>query len=109
MEGDPKFEASQDIPDVPYAEYARLVGLQGVRVESPEEIGPAWDAALRADRPFVLEALTDPDVPPLPPHVTLEQAKAVMASMAKGDPDRIGAVTQMLKEKVQELLPGRGR
>jgi pyruvate dehydrogenase (quinone) len=109
MEGDPKFEASQDVPDVPYAELARLIGLRGVRVESPEEVGPAWDAALRADRPFVLEAVTDPNVPPLPPHVTLEQAKAVMASMAKGDPDRIGAMTQMLKEKVQELLPGRGR
>ena len=65
MEGDPKFEASQSIPDLRYADYARLVDLAGTRVEDPEQVGAAWDEALASDRPFVLDAVTDPDVPPL--------------------------------------------
>jgi pyruvate dehydrogenase (quinone) len=107
MEGDPKFEASQDIPDFPYADYARLVGLGGVRVDDPNDIGAAWDEALAADRPFVLEAVTDPDVPPLPPHITLKQSKAMMFALAKGDPDFGGIVRQTLKDKVSEYLPTR--
>jgi pyruvate dehydrogenase (quinone) len=72
LQGDPKFEASQDIPDFPYARYAELIGLRGIRIDRPEEIGDAWDAALSADRPVVLEAVVDPDVPLLPPHISSE-------------------------------------
>jgi pyruvate dehydrogenase (quinone) len=107
MEGDPKFEASQDLPDFPYAEYARMVGLAGVRVDDPDALGAAWDDALTADRPFVLEAVTDPDVPPLPPHITLKQAKAMTFALAKGDPDFGDIVRQTLKDKVSEYLPTR--
>jgi pyruvate dehydrogenase (quinone) len=108
LEGDPRFEASQELPDVPYARYAELVGLRGIRVDDPEAVGAAWDAAFAADRPTVIDAITDPDVPPLPPHVTLKQAKAMMASMASGDPERWGAIRQMAKGKLAELLPRRG-
>jgi pyruvate dehydrogenase (quinone) len=107
MEGDPKFEASQDLPDFPYAEYARMVGLGGVRVDDPDALGSAWDEALASDRPFVLEAVTDPDVPPLPPHITLKQAKAMTFALAKGDPDFGDIVRQTLKDKVSEYLPSR--
>jgi pyruvate dehydrogenase (quinone) len=107
MEGDPKFEASQDLPDFPYAEYARMVGLGGIRVDDPEELGSAWDEALSSDRPFLLEAVTDPDVPPLPPHITLKQAKAMTFALAKGDPDFGDIVRQTLKDKVSEYLPTR--
>src|SRR5207237_6009336 len=85
MEGDPKFEASQDVPDFPYARYAEMLGLKGIRVDSPDAVGPAWDEALAADRPVVYEAVTDPEVPPLPPHITLEQAKAMSSALLKGD------------------------
>src|SRR5205809_3056928 len=85
LAGDPKFEASQTLPDFPYADYARSLGLDGVRIDHPEAIGPAWDRALNADRPFVFEAITDPDVPPMPPHITLAQAKAFGSSVLKGD------------------------
>src|SRR5512146_3253434 len=68
MMGDPKLEASQDVPDFPYARYAESLGLKGIHVDRPEQIGPAWDAALSADRPCVVEAVADPEVPPLPPH-----------------------------------------
>ncbi len=107
MNGDPKFEASQDLPDVHYAEYARLVGLAGTRVESPDAIGDAWDEALGSDRPFVLEAVTDPDVPPMPPHISLAEAKAMTFALAKGDPDFGHVVRQTLKDKVSEYLPSR--
>ncbi|MGY1707485.1 thiamine pyrophosphate-requiring protein [Geodermatophilus sp. SYSU D00697] len=67
MEGDPRFDASQSLPDFPYAGYADLLGLTGIRVTDPGELGPAWDRALSADRPVVVEVLVDPDVPLLPP------------------------------------------
>ena len=107
MEGDPKYEASQDLPDFPYAEYARMVGLDGTRVESPSALGGAWDEAFASERPFVLEAVTDPSVPPLPPHITLKQAKAMTFALAKGDPDFGDVVRQTLKDKVSEYLPSR--
>ena len=107
LEGDPKFEASQDIPDFPYARYAELVGLKGVRVESPEEIAAAWDEVLAADRPAVLEAVTDPEVPPLPPHISFEQARHFVLSVARGDSGRRAMIEQSLKAKLKEFLPGR--
>jgi pyruvate dehydrogenase (quinone) len=109
MEGNPKFEASQDICDFPYARYAELVGLRGIRVNTPDEIGPGWDAAFAADRPVVLEVVTDPDVPPLPPHITLEQAKKYTSTLLKGDPDEGGIIHQSFTELVAKLLPHRKR
>jgi pyruvate dehydrogenase (quinone) len=107
MEGNPKFEGSQDLPDFPYARYAELVGLKGIRVETPDQVGPAWDEALNADRPVVYEALTDPEVPPLPPHITIEQAKALSSALLSGDPNAGRIVKQSFSQKLQEFLPGR--
>jgi pyruvate dehydrogenase (quinone) len=107
LEGDPKFEASQEIPDFPYARYAELVGLKGVRVESPDEIADAWDEVLAAERPAVLEAVTDPEVPPLPPHITFEQARHFVLSVARGDRGRRAMIEQSFKAKLKEFLPGR--
>jgi pyruvate dehydrogenase (quinone) len=107
LEGDPKFEASQEIPDFPYARYAELLGLRGVRVESPDAIGDAWDEVLGADRPAVLEAVTDPEVPPLPPHISFEQARNFMLALARGDEGWRDMVEQSLKAKLAEILPGR--
>jgi pyruvate dehydrogenase (quinone) len=100
MSGDPRFEASQDVPDFPYARYAELIGLHGISVDKPEDVGPAWEDALRADRPCVLEARTDPNVPPLPPHLTFEQAKAFASAVLKGDPDS----WQMIKQTMKDLM-----
>ena len=107
MEGNPKFEGSQDLPDFPYARYAELVGLKGIRVETPDQVGPAWDEALNADRPVVYEAITDPEVPPLPPHITIEQAKALSSALLSGDPNAGRIVRQSFSQKLQEFLPGR--
>jgi pyruvate dehydrogenase (quinone) len=107
MEGDPKYEASQDLPDFPYADYAEMIGLTGIRVDDPEQLGDAWDRALSSPRPVVLEAITDPEVPPLPPHITLAQAKALTSALAHGDPSRGQIIKQAAKQKVEEFLPGR--
>jgi pyruvate dehydrogenase (quinone) len=107
MSGDPKFEGSQDLPDFPYAQYAELLGLKGIRVDRPEEVAPAWDEALASDRPVVYEAVTDPEVPPLPPHITLEQAKALSSALLGGDPHTRRIIRQSFKQKVEEFLPGR--
>ncbi len=85
MEGNPKFDATQNLPDVPYHRFAELIGLRGIYVDTPDAIGPAWEAALASDRPVVLEVRTDPEVPPLPPHITFEQAKNFTETLLKGD------------------------
>jgi len=100
MEGNPRFEATQQVPDVRYAEFARSLGLQGIFVDTPEALRAAWLQALQADRPVLLEVKTDPEVAPLPPHITLKQAKAFMASMMKGDR---GAV-QVLSDTASQLF-----
>ncbi|SFF58944.1 pyruvate dehydrogenase (quinone) [Actinacidiphila alni] len=107
MEGAPQFLPSQSIPDVRYADFARSVGLEGVRVEKPGEVLGAWQQALAADRPFVIDFRTDPAVPPIPPHATLDQIEAAASSVLHGDSDRAAVVKQGVKAKVQELLPGR--
>ncbi len=104
MAGDPKFEGSQNIPDFAYARYAELIGLTGIEVSRPEEIGPAWDRAFAADRPVVIDALCDPDVPPLPPHITFEQAKGYISSILGGDPDLKGIAKQSFKQMTAGFL-----
>jgi len=106
MVGDPKFESSQNLPDFPYAEYGRQLGLQGIRVENPDDIGAAWDEAFRADRPTVLEFVTDPDVPMMPPHITFEQARAYASSMFKGDPDTWDILRATVKDASTGLFAG---
>ncbi|MGW8948906.1 thiamine pyrophosphate-requiring protein [Streptomyces sp. NPDC055709] len=107
MSGAPRFEESQHIPDLPYAEIAERLGLQGVRVEKPEQVGEAWEQALAATCPFVIDFRTDPAVPPIPPHATLDQIEAAAASVLKGDGDRAAMIKQGFKAKVQDMLPGR--
>jgi pyruvate dehydrogenase (quinone) len=106
--GDPKFEGSQDLPDFPFARYAELLGLTGVRMQRPEEIEPGWRAALSADRPVVVEAHTDPEVPPLPPHITFDQAKAYAQAIVKGDSGGWDMIKQSVKNVAESYLPHRG-
>jgi pyruvate dehydrogenase (quinone) len=108
MEGDPKFAASQDIPDFDYAAYADLCGLQGIRVEHPEEITGAWKRAFASPVPTVIDVLASADVPPIPPHIEWKQAKALMSALLTGDPDTAGIVRQATKQSLLDLLPGRG-
>ena len=108
MEGDPKYAASQDIPDFPYASYAESLGLKGIRVDRPEQIVPAWEAAFSADRPVVLDVYTDPDVPTLPPHISFDQARHFMQAMVKGDANTGGIIKESLMEVVHSILPHGG-
>src|SRR3954465_7273281 len=104
LAGEAKLEASQDLPDFPYARYAELLGLTGVRVDRPEDVGAGWDRVLSANGPAVLEVVTDPDVPPLPPHIRMEQAKGMAKSIYHGDPDRGGMIRSALKDKLAEFV-----
>ncbi|HEX4416401.1 MAG TPA: thiamine pyrophosphate-requiring protein [Kofleriaceae bacterium] len=98
MVGDPKFNASQNLPAFPYAKYAELIGLAGIEVTTPEQIGPALDQALALDRPVVVECHVDPEVPPLPPHISFKQARNFASSIAHGDPHRWRMVEQAAKQ-----------
>jgi len=102
MEGNPKFEDSQDLPDVPYHQFAQSIGLAGIYVDRPEDIGPAWDQALAAGKPVLIEFRTDPDTMPLPPHITLQQAQKYGTALLKGDPNEAGIIAQ----SVRQLLAG---
>ncbi len=108
MEGAPKFVESQTLPDVDYAHFAASLDLLAIHVDKPEDVGPAWDRAFAADRPTLLDVRTDPDVPPIPPHATVEQIKDAAEAMIKGDEDALGVVRTGLKQKLQEFLPGKG-
>jgi pyruvate dehydrogenase (quinone) len=105
--GDPKFEASQSLPDVPYAHFAELIGLRGIRVEDPDQVGPAWDEALSSDRPVVLDMVTDPNVPPLPPHITLKQARQFVNSLVKGEPEAGSVLINSARQLVGSIMPGK--
>lgn len=110
LAGDPKFPGSQDIPDVPYAKYAELLGLCGVYCDQPKKVGEAWDVALAADRPVVLEFKVDADIAPIPPHIMLEQGRKA-AKAAVQDPEGLGIATKGIRQKFAELVghvPGRG-
>ncbi len=105
MEGAPKFAESQTLPSVDYAGFAASLGLEGIAVDKPDDIGPAWDRALAAGRPTLLDVRCDPNVPPIPPHATLDQMKDAGRAILKGDQDRWGIVKEGVKTKVQEFLP----
>ncbi len=113
MAGDPKFMGSQYIPDVPYAQFAELLGLKGIRCDDPARMGSAWEEALRADRPVVLEVVVSNEVPPIPPHIKYEQAKKSAKAVLGGDPQAAGIIKEGAKQKlheftesIKEKLPG---
>ncbi|MFG3200893.1 thiamine pyrophosphate-requiring protein [Streptomyces sp. NPDC048192] len=110
MAGDPKYPASQEIPDVPYAAYAQLLGLKGIVCDDPARVGSAWDEALACDRPVVLEFKVDNEIAPIPPHIMKAQGKkAAMAALH--DPEKAGITAKGVRQKLTEYaehLPGRG-
>jgi pyruvate dehydrogenase (quinone) len=105
MEGDPKYAGTQWLPDFDYAAYGELCGLEGIFCDSGDEMRSAWERALAANRPVVLEVKTDPEIPPLPPHITFEQAKKMGKAMLK-DPERTGVMEKSLRGKLAEFLKG---
>jgi pyruvate dehydrogenase (quinone) len=109
MGGSPQFLPSQELPDFDYAAFAQGIGLEGIAVDDPERVGPAWDEALAARRPCVIEFRTDPAVPPIPPHATWDQVINATESIVRGDSDRVNMIKEGVKSKLRDLLPGAGR
>jgi len=103
LASDPKMEASQDLPEFHFARYAELLGLKGIRVEEPGQVAAAWEEALSADRPVVFEAVTDPEFPPLPPHIKMEQAKKIARALMEGDEHRGRIIKESIKQKLPEF------
>ena len=106
MEGNPKFEATQTLPNVAYHRFAELIGLKGIYVDDPEQLCRAWDEALAARVPVILEVKCDPEVPPLPPHIGLEQAKDFMFALGKGDPNGGSVIKDTARQVLSHILPG---
>jgi pyruvate dehydrogenase (quinone) len=105
--GDPKFDASQDLPDFPYAAYAKMLGLEGIKVEHADDVPAAFDEAMMCRKPVLVEALTDPAVPMLPPHISVEQTKHFMSSLIHGDSDAWDMVKQTYKDVVDGYFPSK--
>jgi pyruvate dehydrogenase (quinone) len=106
MGGSPKFEESQSLPDLSYADVARSMGLQAISVDSDDAVAGAWDEALAADGPVLMDVACDPEVPPIPPHATYEQMKELTSAVLRGDPNAWHLMYQGAKTKVQEFIPG---
>jgi pyruvate dehydrogenase (quinone) len=104
LAGDAKLPSTQDLPPFDSAAFARQLGLEGIRVERPQDVGPAWDRALASAVPTVLDVVTDPEVPPLPPHIRLEHAKGMASALLHGDPASGRIVRQSLAAKVKEIV-----
>jgi len=96
--GDPRFDASQLLPPFPYADYAKMLGLRGIRIDRPEQVALAWEEAMSSDRPVVLDMVTDPNVMPIPPHVTGKQAKSYLSALWKGDPEAVATLKATARE-----------
>jgi pyruvate dehydrogenase (quinone) len=107
MSGFPKFEGSQELPEFPYAKYAELLGLHGIRVDDPREVGAAWDEAFTVERPVVIDAITDPEIATLPPHITIDQALGYLKSVIKGDPNRKAMVLDSYNQMLDAWMPKR--
>ena len=105
MEGMPRFEATQQIPDFPYHKFGEMLGFKGIYVDDPDKMGAAWDEALASDRPVILEVKTDPEVPPLPPHISLTQAKKFMNTVAHGDPKEGHMLKDVANQVLASVLP----
>lgn len=103
MEGNPRFPTTQDLPEMPYARFAELIGLGGILVDDPAALGDAWERALAADRPTLIEVRTDPDVAPFPPHLTLREAKGFMSSMVKGDKGAGAVLADTARQLINEI------
>ena len=103
MAGDPEYEASQNLPDFPYAAYAEMLGLKGVKVDKPEDVASGWEEVLSADRPAVYEVVVDPNVPTVPPHFTFEQMVKYTKTLIKGDPKQRGIIRQTFKEVMDSI------
>jgi pyruvate dehydrogenase (quinone) len=106
MGGSPRFVESQALPDTSYAEFAASIGLGAATVTDPEHLEDAWRDALSSDRPYLLDVHCDPDIPPIPPHATLEQMTDMAQALIKGDPSRWGVIKEGIKTKAQEFIPG---
>lgn len=107
MQGAPKFVESQTLPDTDYAAIARTMGLHAINVDRPEQLGDAWDAALAADRPTVLDVRCDPSVPPIPPHATWQEGRLLASSLLHGDENRWDVVKEGVRQKAQQIIHGR--
>ena len=109
MEGDPRIEISQWIPEFDFARYAEFLGLKGVRITRPEEIGHAWDVALASDRPCVIDAIVDPEVSPIPPHITFEQASKYAQSILAEGAGAVPGIRLSLLQWAEQLMPKGGK
>ena len=105
MEGFPKFEATQTLPNVPYHAFAELIGLKGIYCDDPAQVGAAWETALASERPCVIEFKTDPEVPPLPAHISFEQAKHFIQTLLTGDPDEGALIKGAARQVLSDVLP----
>jgi pyruvate dehydrogenase (quinone) len=105
--GNPRLPLTQSIPDADYDRIGEFFGLKGIRVDKPEALGPAFDEALSASRPVVMNVYTDPNVETLPPHITIEQAKRFAATLVKVDPEEASIIWQTAKSMAQGILPHR--
>jgi len=106
VDGIPRFEGSQEIPDFPFARYAESLGLHGIRIDKKADVPRLLDLALSSDRPVLIEAYTDPEFPMMPPHISFKEAKGYAKAVLKGDPQRGHMIGETVKTAIADVFGG---
>ena len=101
-DANPVWSTSQDVESVDYAGWAELLGFTGIRVTTDDEVEAAWDTAFANRGITLIDAYTSKNVPPLPPHITLEYAKNTAEALLKGDPDELNVMRDGAKALLAE-------
>lgn len=102
--GNPEYGC--ELQPIDFVKVAEACGGVGFRCEAPDEVRPALEAALAANRPALVEAVVDPFEPPMPARVTLKDAMNMAKSLVRGEPNRGRIALTLFRNKVRDFTGG---
>ncbi len=102
MEGTPEFGV--ELEPIDFAKFAEAFGAAGFTIEDPKDARSVLERALAHDGPAIVQAVVDPNEPPLPPKISRDQAMHFAEALAKGQPDRIKIALTATKDLVRQVI-----
>jgi pyruvate dehydrogenase (quinone) len=102
MGGNPEFGV--DLQPIDFAAFARSCGAAGYCLDDPAQAEPVLREALAQPGPVVIEAVVDPNEPPMPGKITTEQAIQFAKGLARGDKDRAAIFKSVVFDKIREVI-----
>ena len=102
FEGNPQFGV--ELQPIDFAAFARACGAGGFTIEKPEEAEGVLREALQYDGPAVVQAVVDPNEPPLPGNITMKQSLKFAEALLRGEKDRWKIIKTVVKDKIREVI-----